>query len=837
MRRVTSDNGNPWRPTSTSLAGSCAATLCAVLAVMLSRTVAAETPLLEFPEAGIDDPAAYAGYRTRIYRDALQNTFQVYLDGGSGRVVNVWADAANASAGFTVRDGASRPASLDWDDAAVETRLDGARRSMTYRLRAAGDSVRIGWFLQGTMRQERDFQRTGWHLRPYADGPFVLPEFSQLVATVAALPDEERRRHLDLLGAASVAALRGRLTDTTVFSDDAGGWTLTTEHVSLDGRHSMSLAVSGAAGSTARADGAVLTVRAAPAGGIALTITVTTDNTALTPLDRGHLFNTEFADYVAAQTAANPASPVTVADRRRLTRSLVGLELLVSAEKTMAALPNYATYFGRDSIMAALMLEPVTTADFQESVIANALHKVSSLGEVSHEEAVGEQAIRENAADYVALVRKWRESGDGMPAEDGLAPARALLRDLQAVRENYRMVDDDFQLPVLVARYLARTDIADERKREFLLDGGADAAHRRDRLLRNVALVLRFAKPYADRQVATNLVGFQFRDAAGWMPGSWRDSRPGYGNGRFAMDVNAFWVPNALAAAARILAALDGAEVRTDDLVPRDGGDTTALETCLADPTVLRDAIAAWRGARRHFIVELTPAEIDRRVKASLDALPPVEQHFWSRRLPAATDDTALRFLALALYDDGTPVPVVNTDPAISLFLDDYTDGVRDGTLTTDAVGILYDSILRPYPVGLFVDGVGPLAANDFYADESAQQGFRDDSYHSPRTIWGRDVNLLAMGLARQVAAAYGPDGRLTNASDEFRRYVENLRNALDRVLDAVAASGMQHNEVWSYRVDEAGLYPLRLAVSSDVQLWNLTDLAVRYQLDRLPLP
>src|SRR2546422_790705 len=36
-----------------------------------------------------------------------------------------------------------------------------------------------------------------------------------------------------------------------------------------------------------------------------------------------------------------------------------------------------------------------------------------------------------------------------------LARARALLAHLAATRENYIMVDDDFQLPVVAARYLA----------------------------------------------------------------------------------------------------------------------------------------------------------------------------------------------------------------------------------------------------------------------------------------------------------------------------------------------------------------------------------------------
>src|SRR2546425_7985127 len=109
----------------------------------------------------------------------------------------------------------------------------------------------------------------------------------------------------------------------------------------------------------------------------------------------------------------------------------------------MAGLPNFATYFGRDMLMTALLMEPVWAPAMPEHVIASALRKLSPTGDVSHEEALGGQAIREHAAEYNRLVDAGR-----------LAQARAVLRDLQAVRENYVMVDDDFQLPVVAARYL-----------------------------------------------------------------------------------------------------------------------------------------------------------------------------------------------------------------------------------------------------------------------------------------------------------------------------------------------------------------------------------------------
>src|SRR3989441_10540897 len=115
-------------------------------------------PYLASPEPGLDDPAAYEGYQTRVYQDARGNAFQVYLKGSSGRVVNLWADAANESVGFTVRDSSGKPAELAWGSsgAAVSQSREGRTRSLSYGLEAPS-AVRIGLYLLGSMRVERDF--------------------------------------------------------------------------------------------------------------------------------------------------------------------------------------------------------------------------------------------------------------------------------------------------------------------------------------------------------------------------------------------------------------------------------------------------------------------------------------------------------------------------------------------------------------------------------------------------------------------------------------------------------------------------------------------------------
>src|SRR6266566_3206591 len=739
-------------------------------------------PYLAFPEPGLDDPAAYEGYQTRVYQDASGNAFQVYLK-SSGRVVSLWADAANESVGFSVRDSTGKPAELAWGSsgAVVERSTAGRTRSVSYGLDAPS-TVKIGLLLLGSMRVERDFGYGERDSLPLDAPPFVQSELTQLIDHIAKLKGPERARHLALLGVKSVEALRARLAPRIVLNPSSplsaprrGGqgartektdttWVVEVEQPSFDGKTHLWLSLEGDTRETVPAvSGNVVTIRRPAGGAVHWTVRVTTDAAALTPLTRQEIFNDEFQRF-AARVRADTAHPERV---RRLEREVRGFELLCYREKVMAGLPNFATYFGRDMLMAALLMRPVWSPEMAQHAIASALGKLAPDGDVSHEEALGGQAIREHAAEYSRLM-----------AAGLLARARAELANLAATRENHSMVDDDVQLPLVAADYLADPRVPAAEKRRFLGE-----EHRVERLLANLALVARRAAPYARDPVATNLVSFPRASDGSWRSASWRDSRVGYAGGRFAMDVNVIWMPRALEAAGTILDALKGLGVTP---TIRDA----ALARFARDRVALARAVAVWRGAERHFEVTLAPSEVRRRVAARLAWLPPAERDFWDatlRRLVPSPD--TLRFLALSLDGDGRPIPIVNTDPAMLLIVD---------SLAPDRVRELIDPILTPYPIGLFVDGLGPLVANDAYA---------------PTVVWGRDVNILLAGLARQ-------------------RRRDDIGAALRRITDAVDRSGLRHAELWSYRIDNGTLAPIRYGSSSDVQLWSLTDLAVQYLLN-----
>jgi hypothetical protein len=697
---------------------------------MQAAPVRVSPPVLQFPTPGLDDPAAYEGYSAQIYRDSRGNSIEMYIDGKTGRVVHLWADALNESIGFTARrnGGQEQTAAVAFDEGPATIWSNGGRRSLRYGLAVRG-TVQIGQFILGSMRIERDFGYAGRVRDPIDAPPFVPQEFTAFA------------QRMD-------GAYRQRLTPSIRLESTARDWTLRVSQPSLDARNHLWLSLHGD-GRTTRATvtNGVLTIQVRGAQPASVSVEIATDGAALAPLNRKQIFSADFRRF--ADSAKSP----------RLEREIRGFELLSSKQKLMAGLPTYATYFGRDMLMTALLMEPVWSDTMPEFVMGAALAKLGPDGDVSHEEALGGQAIRENVAEFL-------RTGDTV-----------LLRNLQRTRENYWMIDDDFQLPVVAGHYFANASVPEDRKHAFLQRWGAA-------LRKNLAYVARQAAPYAQNPVATNLVSFK-RDADGYChPGSWRDSRVGYAGGCYAFDVNVVWVPQALAAIVAI------------DSVLRDIGEPGVEQ--IAD---VRRAAQVWQGSARHFMVGLDSATIETRVRAKLASLPTEERAHWDSVLErAALHLDTLRFPAVSLDSTGQPIPVMTTDPGMWLLLERQDSSVEREILRP---------FLLPYPIGLFIDGVGLAVANDAYATPAVWDMYARDLYHSPRVVWGREVNVLLAALATR-----------------------HRPGAIDSVRTAVARSGLQYAELWSYKFEGGALRPVRYGSASDVQLWTLTDLAVQYLLN-----
>ena len=802
-----------------------------LLAILLLAQLAApvrRTPLvLAFPEAGLDDSAAYQGYQTRFYRDASANTVQIYLDGREGRVVTLFADAEDASVGFSARDAQARPVALHWVDDPAKVASAARTRILEYRLLADAPTVNLGWFLLGSMRVERDFQYGKRHRAPYASAAFTLPEADRLIAALGRLFPDEQRTHLGMLGARDVAEVRARQQPSVSVAAGRSSWVARVVQPSLDARDTMVIEIHADPRlvDAARA-GDSLSLHARAGSRVPFTVRIGTTGRTLTPLSRREIFSPAFLAFLDSTRRAPGASAQLRA--RWLERQVRGFELLASREKLMAGLPNYATYFGRDMLLTALMMRPVWRDAMSEFVVASALRKLGPRGDVSHEEALGGQAVREAASEYAALVDGYlgaAREGRRATADSLLARAAEVLRDRRRVRENYHMIDDEFQFAILASRWLADPAVPAARKRAFLADT-SDGEPRLHRLLRELALVSTMTDAYARAPQAENLVSFAPRDS-GWQSASWRDSGAGYAGGRYAMDVNAIWAPHALEATARILDALRALRLPVDSLtrtVRAVAG--TPLERYARDSSALQAAIATWSDASRHFVVQLGPNDVRRRVAARLGAMPAAEREHWQQVLTATgADRDSLSFLAVALDAQGRPIAVANTDPATRIFLGDH-EGEPVAGDSAAVRALLRDVRLfaRAYPVGLLVEGVGPAVANDAYASPAVWYAFERDAYHGPRVVWGREVNLFLLGVSQRLAAG-GIDRAL-------QPHLPELRSALEQVRSAVQASGFR-SELWSYEVQDGRVVPVRYGTGSDVQLWSMSDLAVQFALSR----
>jgi len=389
-------------------------------------------------------------------------------------------------------------------------------------------------------------------------------------------------------------------------------------------------------------------------------------------------------DSILASSAGNDA------------RARNALAFLSYQEKFLAGSWRFNTYFGRDTMISALLLAPVLEPQAIESALASVLDRLAPNGEVAHEEDIGEFAVLRNAREGRGRV--------ATPVFD------------------YGMVDDDFLLAPLAVRWLVENRT---RARAFLAGKGVDGTRRGSALARNLCWVVERAAAFADDPRATNLVEIK----PGRMTGNWRDSELGLGTGRYAYDVNAALVPAALAAAARLAECgqldeyLDASQRRT---------------LAQAGP---RARVWAAR-APSYFAIEV-PAS---RARADISAYAR-EIGVDGERALHGVDQQPLTFNALSLDEQGKPVPILHSDEGFRLLLTEPP---------ANEIPRCLDAIMRPFPGGLLTD-IGLVVANPALASPELRKEFSRYAYHGT-VVWSWQQALLAAGIDRQLRRADLPE-------------------------------------------------------------------------------
>jgi hypothetical protein len=446
-------------------------------------------------------------------------------------------------------------------------------------------------------------------------------------------------------------------------------------------------------------------------------------------------------------------------------RARDALAFLSYQEKFLAGSWRFDTYFGRDTMISALLLAPVLEPPAIESAIASVLDRLAPDGEAAHEEDIGEFAVLRNA----------REGRGKIPTP---------IYD-------YGMVDDDFMLAPLAARWLLDDPRSRAHAREFLSARGAHGETHGDALARNLTWVVERAAPFAADPRATNLVGIK----PGRMTGQWRDSEQGLGRGRFAYDVNAAWVPASLSAAARLASAgllanyLDAGERRT----LAQAGDRARIWSARA-PALFAVEIPADQARER---IARYAKEIGVAVEMA----------------PLESGATPLSFNALSLDEQGRPVPILNSDEGFRLLLTHPSADQLEKSIAT---------IMRPFPAGLVTD-VGVVVANPVFAGADLRREFSRFAYHGT-VVWSWQQALLAAGLARQLSRGDLPA--------PVRARLEQARKQLWTVIER--GSSLRTSELWSwsysdghYQMEPFGRPGADADESNAAQLWSTVYLGL----------
>lgn len=446
-------------------------------------------------------------------------------------------------------------------------------------------------------------------------------------------------------------------------------------------------------------------------------------------------------------------------------RSREVLQFLSYEEKFLAGSWRFNTYFGRDTLMSLRLLLPALAPEAMEAGLGSVLVRLDDNGEVAHEEDLSE----------FALLRR---------REEGAAPSADPIYD-------YKMVDDDFMLAPVAAAYLLETPEGRERAAVFLDRKTPEGERYRAALARNLAWVVEAAAPFARAPEVKHLIVLKGDYAAG----QWRDSDDGLGDGRYAYDVNAVFVPAALAAVARFVES----GLLEEALSPEQSR-TLANAAAYAD---------AWRKAAPPlFVARRDPANARRAVAAyakaeGVDPAPAL----------AALPAEALTFNAIALDAAGKPIPVLHSDDGFALLFE--TPPAADVERSVSA-------LMRPFPAGLMTD-VGLLVANPVFAGDDLQRRLGRNAYHGT-VVWSWQQALLAAGLERQLAREDLP------ASTRAQ-----LQGAQASLWHAIQASNeLRTSELWSwsqqdgrYRMEPFGQRGGDADESNAAQLWSTVFLAL----------
>ena len=508
----------------------------------------------------------------------------------------------------------------------------------------------------------------------------------------------------------------------------------------LDGAAGYRLVVEATGGASVSTDG----IRNSEGGPLRLTLTALTGEPPLTPID---------APALLTRRAARDSGSRHV------------LTFLSYREKYLAGSWRFDTYFGRDTLISMMLLEPALQPDAIGAAVRSVLERLAPNGEVAHEEDIGEFALLRNASEGRGRV--------DTPIYD------------------YGMVDDDFMLAPLMAHWLLDGGMPRRRATEFLASRSASKGAAGEALARNFEWVVTRTAAYAAEPVPRNLVGIKPNRRTG----NWRDSDEGLGGGTYPYDINVALVPAALDAIDRLLRSGLLDSYLSDD-------QRRALSQAGAQRRVWAASVASYfhvviSGAAARAAIVSYAAALG---VSAADALAPL-------------GEGRLEFDALSLDANGEPVPVMHSDGGFTLLF---------GQPTPEQVERAVGALLRPFPAGLLTP-VGMLVANPVFAGSGLQAQFSNAAYHGT-VVWSWQQALMAAALDRQLARSDFPDGLRSRLRDARASLWSAIRGAAELRSSELWSWSFANG---CYRPEPFGARRADVDESNAAQLWSTVFLAL----------
>ncbi|KAF9690782.1 hypothetical protein EKO04_011053 [Ascochyta lentis] len=497
-------------------------------------------------------------------------------------------------------------------------------------------------------------------------------------------------------------------------------------------------------------------------------------------------FNYPHLEQLNQSEVLNPNSADLIQQQPDQTTSL---SFLSYEDKLLAGTWRFLTYFGRDSMISMLLMQPVLSESEDgaiEAVISAVLERINRTdGTVCHEEVIGDYATYLNRKENITSTEP---------------------------RCDYKMIDTDYLLPIAMKNYFADTKAGRQRSNSFFNTTATflvenDGLSYETLAEITISKILNSTAAFAAEggQIKENLIRLRDDEPVG----EWRDSNNGLGGGRIPYDVNAALAPAGL----RAIAALSRAGFFTNHPEWNEMADRYAQ---------------VWEDSTLQFFHVDVP-------QAAASSL--IQDYVSSANLsiPPNIDAIAgdVTYYGVALEGNVAPpsnisssaIPVMNTDDCFRHFFLNTTKQAQLSAYLNQTA----NHILKPFPVGLASD-VGLFVANPAYAGNAAfAANFSRGDYHGT-VVWGWQLAMMGAGLGRQLGRCASDDvPDFCNDADLYNK----ILSAYNRLWDLIEANSAQlSSEVWSWNYDNGfKATPLGSIVSTESnirQLWSLTFLAVK---------